>query len=243
MQDLLRQLVSDTQLYLKDPLRPKGSLLATEEESLLLEQVKLVPREMPPKPVYPPPKRVFTEPIIQKTAEVIAPPAIKPVTLPQEDSVQIKETLSKLIPGMRFVDQIPDDSEGKKIGSSWKEKITDADVILLACKQDTETIEFLKVLAKAINTHLAKAKIIPAERLEKEGVWDIFLKKNTFRLIVASEGLEQLKGLMSFYRGSPTQNAHFLDQTPLLPLLSASVYKQLDKKAEAWKTLCQILKK
>ena len=238
MQDLLRQLVSDTELFLKDPLRPKGSLLATKEECALLGQVASAPKEIPLKAVYTPPKRVFTEPVIQRKEEIV-----KPVAPPPEDSLQIKQTLAKLIPGMRFVDQIPDDSQGKKIGSSWKEKITDADVILLACKQDAETIEFLKVLAKAIDTHLAKSKIIPAERLEKEGVWDIFLQKNTFRLIVASEGLDQLKGLMSFYRGSPNQNTHFLDQTPLVPLLPASVYKQLEKKAEAWKTLCQILKK
>ena len=227
MQDLLQQLISDTILYLKDPLLPKGSILSTQEEYTYLKQITPTPPLQPAR----------VEPVILKQPEII-PLVIKH----PEPATDIQQTLAKLKTGMRFVDHIPDDSEGKKIGSSWKEKITDADVILLACKQDAETIDFLKTLAKAIDTRLAKSKIIPAQRLEQEKSWDLFLKKNNFRLIVTSEGLDQLKGLMSFYRGTPSQNTHFLDQTPLIPLLAASAYKQLDKKAEVWKTLCQILK-
>ncbi len=271
MQDLLLQLVSDIQLYLKDPLHPKGSLLATEEECRKLKQSAHTPalQEKPLKNVVQQSKIQLSTPyttppqIIPKKAPTQAsalppsndrqnkiqhspkaqPPEEKKLYKPSENSSDIKETLSKIAPGIRFIDQVPDDSEGKKIGSSWKEKIPDVDVVLLACKQDAETIEFLKVLAKAIDTHLAKSKIIPAERLEKENCWDLFLQKNTFRLIVASDGVDQLKNLMRFYRGAPAQNAYFLDQTPLLALLPAAAYKQLDKKAQAWKTLCQILKK
>lgn len=106
----------------------------------------------------------------------------------------------------------------------WKEKIADAEVILLACSQDEPTLDLLKSLAKAIDSKLAKTKILPAERLEQQKQWELFFKANTFRLILVS----------------PTQNSYpelLKHVHPLTPLFleEPSVYKQIAKKAELWK--------
>jgi hypothetical protein len=141
------------------------------------------------------------------------------------------------------VDEVPDDATAKRVANSWKEKISDADVILLACERDAETLEFLKSLGKAIDQNLAKAKILPAEKMEAENRWDLFLQKNQFRLIIASDGMRGMPRLMRFYRETPATAEYFLDKTPLLPLSSASLYKSIEHKALLWKTLCRMFGK
>lgn len=160
-----------------------------------------------------------------------------------EGSEQIKKTLLRMVPHIKLVDDVPDDTKAKKIASGWKEKIPDAEVILLACETDADTLDLLKSLGRAIDQNLAKAKIVPAEKLEQENRWDIFLQKNQFRLIIASDGMKKHPELMKFYHANPAQSQSFLDKTPLLALSPASIYKLIEHKAHLWKTLCQMLKK
>ena len=155
----------------------------------------------------------------------------------------IKKMLQKIAPNLKLIDQIPDDGEAKRIASGWKEKIADAEVVLLVCDTRAETLEFLKGLAKAIDQHLGKTKILMAERLEREKRWEIFFDKNSFRLLIASDGIQTLPELMRFYKSVPAHAQLFLATTPLLALSPFSVYKSLEHKALLWKTLCQMLKK
>ncbi len=156
---------------------------------------------------------------------------------------QIKRTLLRAAPAVRLIEEVPDDSAAKRVANAWKEKIPDAQVVLLACETDADTLELLKSLGKAIDQNLAKAKILPAEKMERENRWDLFLQKNQFRLIIASDGLQKLSHLMRFYKALPATSESYLDKTPLLALSPASVYKSLEAKAHLWKTLCQMLKK
>jgi hypothetical protein len=99
-------------------------------------------------------------------------------------------------------------------------------------------LEILKALAKAIDRHLAKAKILVAERVEREKRWDLFFDKNALRLIIASHGIEKFSELMRFYKSTGSS-----DKTPFLILSPSQVYQSLEHKALLWKTLCQMLKK
>ncbi|MEN9343390.1 MAG: hypothetical protein RLZZ453_177 [Chlamydiota bacterium] len=153
-------------------------------------------------------------------------PAIKPIAKTND----IKKTLEGLVPSLKLKETIPDDTEGKKKAMLWKEKVVGADVLLLALSQDEPTLDLLKSLAKAIDTRLAKAKILPGERLEKEKQWDLFFAANPCKLIIVS-------CLKNRY---PELEKH-LHTAPILILEDPLVYKQLEKKAELWKTLCKKL--
>lgn len=220
MADTIGRLVRDTLQLLKDPLQTKQLVLASAEEVVFFYKKE--------KPVE-----------IQ-----VAPSSSKeqrPLSLPPDPQPQspIKQMLQKAAPGVKIVEQVPDDGEAKRIAESWREKVSDVDAVLLLCDTGEETVDFLKGLAKAVDQHLAKTKIIAAERLEREKRWDIFLK-NSFRFIIATEGSQKLPELMRFYKQNNGQM--YLDKTPLLILSSASVYKSLEHKAQLWKTLCQMLK-
>jgi hypothetical protein len=184
-----------------------------------LKKAPLLPREISP-PAAPAPK---------KAAE-------------SDSSDQIRKTLQMIAPGIRLTEEVPDDGEAKKIAGAYRDTIPDTEVVLLACLQDVDTLEFLKTLSKAVDQHLGKAKILSAEKIEQENRWDLFLQKNTFKLIIASEGMQQLPWLMQFYRSLPGTHP-FLDKTPLLPLSSSVLYKSIEHKALLWKTLCQMLRK
>ncbi len=212
MADSIRALIRDTLQHLKDPLQARQTLLASAEETVFFSVKKEKPMEKKQDPPKP------------------APPA-----------PQIKQILQKAIPGVKIVEQVPDDSEAKRIAESWKEKVNDAETVLLLCETDADTVEFSKGLAKAIDQHLAKIKILAADRLEKEKRWDVFLSKNSLRLIIATEGVQKLPELMRFYKQNNSQL--FLDKTPLLVLSPSSIYKLIEHKAQLWKTLCQMLKK
>ncbi len=240
--DTLSDLIRDTLLFARDPLQPKQPFLtdagtaAFFKKNRVEEKPTVIPKvgEKPVPPVVQKPQPRNPEPP-KKQVPVVEAPA--------QDLSPIKKTLQNIAPSMKLVDQVPDDTQAKRIASAWKEKISDAEVVLLGCDSSADTLEFLKGLAKAIDQHLAKAKILMAERLEKEKRWDLFLEKNALKLIIASDGMQKLPELMRFYKAFPASAQFFLDKTPLFVLSPASIYKSVEHKALLWKTLCQILKK
>ena len=241
---------------MKDPLLSKQTLFASVEEKEFFRSYTKTPAPLkqdvlPALPMRPLPKPVVMEkpqpkkePLVSETS---TPPPKKeqPRSAPpvSDNYEGIKSTLNRIAPHLALVDEVPDDAQAKKLASAWKEKIPDVEVILLACQTDNDTLDLLKSLGKAIDQHLGRAKILPAEKLEKENRWDLFLQKNPFRLIVASDGLKQLPQLMRFYHAVPAQSQAFLDKIPLLELSSATFYKAIENKAHLWKLLCHILKK
>ncbi len=254
MPETLSELIRDTLLFLKDPLQPKQTIFATREDCAYVQT------SVPPckkgvdrvgKPVLirsekweevrpAEPKKNILPTALPPKAEWLKPQI---TTAPQEGFAKIKKTLQQIAPSFQLIDEIPTDHEAKRISSAWKEKIPDIDVILLACQTDPDTLDLLKSLAIAIEKNLGKVKILPVDRLEREKRWDLFLQKNQFRLIIASDGLLDLPGLMQFYKATPARVEYYLDKTPLLPLLPSPVYKAIEQKAHLWKMLCQILKK
>lgn len=254
----LHELINDTLHLCKDPLFPKQILFTTDEDRAFFQKFpvttpKYKEQEKPifvsKLPLSPTPLPVRQTPLPLPVEKQPSPPAVD--DRPQErvkaveirTSAQIKQTLLKIAPTLQLTEEVPDDATAKRISNGWKEKIPDAEVILLACDTHPETLELLKTLGKAIDQNLAKAKILPAEKFEKEKRWDLFLEKNTFRLIIATDGLQELPELMRFYKAIPSRSEYYLDKIPLLQLSKASIYKSLEHKALLWKTLCRILKK
>jgi hypothetical protein len=270
MPDSLQQLIHDTLVYFKDPLLPRQTIFAAQEDcalfqkglptpssQLLSENIALHPTEnkielknlskidqvliKTPSSQQPPPVKM--QDLVPTQAPLPSLHVQPPAKGDSSDFLEIKKALLRIAPTIKLAEEVPDDTGARRIANAWKEKITDAQVILLACETDANTLEFLKNLGKAIDTKLAQVKILPAERLERENRWDLFLQKNQFRLIIASDGMQKLPELMRFYKAVPAQSQYYLDQTPLLPLSSASSYKSLELKALLWKTLCHILRK
>ena len=239
--DTLSNLIRDTLLFARDPLGSKQPILTSAETAAFFKKNRVEEPTVIPKVVQKP-----VPPVVQKPQPRNPDPPKKQVPVveaPVQDLSPIKKTLQNIAPSLKFVEQVPDDTQAKRIASAWREKIPDAEVVLLGCDSSLDTLEFLKGLAKAIDHHLAKAKILMAERLERERRWDLFLEKNAFRLIIASDGLQKLPELMRFYKAFPASGQFFLDKIPLFVLSPAAIYKSVEHKALLWKTLCQILKK
>lgn len=222
MQDTVHSLIKDTFSLIQDPL-------FAEEFFLVSERCKHHFSLPIPKPQIEKQVQKETIPLKEKSRPFLPPPLPAKETTPPPSQAHIQAALQKILPSLRLTERIPDDLEGKKSANLWKEKIEGIEVILFALSQDQETLELLKSLAKAINSKLGPAKIISAERLELSQNWDLFFETNSFRLIVASDGLEKYKHL------SP-----FLKNRPFISLESASTYKQIEKKATLWKTICQM---
>ncbi|MBS0620014.1 MAG: hypothetical protein JSS61_00950 [Verrucomicrobia bacterium] len=207
----MHDLVRDTLAYLRDPLLPREPLIATQEEEVFFAHVSKEPvrEEAPPPPLRP-----------------IAP-APKPQPKPEP---AFKQSLEKLLPGIKLVDSIPDDSLAKQQASAGQEKLPGVEVLLLACDAALETIEFLKTLAKAIDQHLGKTKILMAEKLETQKRWDPFFEQNAFRLVIATSSMHRLPELARY-------------KQKLLILAPISDYKIPQNKALLWKELCSRLPK
>lgn len=259
MSEDFKILIRDTLTYFKEALQTKQVNFASQEEWAFFQKFpENKPKVLAEKPVplhqetvvpSSPPKtsnaKPFLKPTVQQKPEVNppSPQQVAPIPSPPAPSSAIQKTLQHIAPHLKLVNEVPDDQEAKHKASAWKEKIPDVEVVLIACDTQTDTLELLKSLAKAIDQNLAKSKVISADRLEREKRWDLFLTQNSLRLLIASSGLKSLADLMRHYRAHPATNQHFLDQTPLLILSEASLYKSLEHKALLWKTLCQMLKK
>lgn len=235
MDDDFRALVRDTLVYLKEA--PRQPMLASAEDVSFFRTAKPMETATPvmrkplgPAPLpQPKPVEAKQTPIVE---EVKAVKREKPAA--PEISSDIMKTLQKIAPGIKLTDHVADDSEAKKIASAYKEKVPEVEVVLLVCDAAPETMEFLKTLAKAIDNQLAKAKILAADRFEREKRWDLFLN-NPFRLIICSDGYQNYPELMRFYQAA--------SKVPFLSLSPAATYQALEQKALLWKSLCQILKK
>ncbi|MBS0653635.1 MAG: hypothetical protein JSR39_08970 [Verrucomicrobia bacterium] len=268
MNDSFQQLVRDALDYARAQ-PPQAWTFASPEEVRFLQscaqqptrrtEPKLAPvaqkRPETPRPPSPIPKAAPEKRPVQeapipeekfvKEADVRSEPQHKkPVAASIKPSEEIVKTLRKIAPALIISDHIPDDQNAKKIASAWKEKLSGIDVVLLALNSLPDTIELMKNLAKAIQKDLGQVKLMSGERLEQEKRWDLFFQTNTFRLVIASPGMEQYPDLLKHYKALPAQQSAFLANTPLIVLEPASVYTDSpDKKISLWKSLCQTLKK
>ncbi|HEY2810863.1 MAG TPA: hypothetical protein VGJ00_05700 [Rhabdochlamydiaceae bacterium] len=138
---------------------------------------------------------------------------------------------------------IPDDKAATRIMNAWEEYIGAIDVVVIACEKDEETLSLIKNLSKSIDQKLAKAKILSADRLEKEERWDLFLAKNNPKLILATAGFSHLKNALRYCTFKPVTSERLFGAYPLIILAPAAVYAQTPKeKITLWNQICSLLK-
>lgn len=254
MKDLFSSLIHDALSYARSQ-PPSECFFASPQEMQLFQHIKV--KEDPPLLPSPSPLKISSKPIshppLPKKPTPEPVPEIKPEGEPsplkpiipshKKPSEEIVKILRKISPALALSDHTPDDFKAKKIRSAWKEKLTGIDVVLLALNESPDTIELMKNLAKAIQKDLGQVKLMTGDRLEQEKRWDLFFQTNSFRLAIASLGMQAYPELLKLYRAVPSQQTVFIAHTPLIVLEPGSVYKDsLEKKAALWKTICQTLK-
>lgn len=157
---------------------------------------------------------------------------------------EIAKVLRKIAPALPISDQIPDDRIAKEVSTAWKEKLPGIDVVLIVLNNHPDTIELMKNLAKAIQKDLGAVKLLSGDRLEQEKRWAPFFQTNSFRLVIASLGIEHYPELLKHYRALPSLQSAFLANIPLIVLEHPSAYTESsNKKISLWKSLCLMLKK
>ncbi|MEK7340290.1 MAG: hypothetical protein WBD50_05810 [Candidatus Rhabdochlamydia sp.] len=169
-----------------------------------------------------------------KTQEVKQKPILKQTSLDRWPS--IRSMIQKIAPNMKLCDTILDDFKAQKAANAWNEQM---EVVIITGPASNEELLFLKDLARAIHDRLSVTKLISGTKLEKEKSWESFFKKNSLKLIVITQAVQQYTTLMQCY--TQEKNQHFLATVPLIILKTLETYTQPDQKTALWKSLCQIL--
>lgn len=213
-----KHLIHDTLEFAQEVAKKKKYLLASAEDAAFFSKTEK--KEQPV--VQPAPKILAPLPPQPKQAPIhIAPTTPKPVLVPEGSW---KEALMQHFPHLVFKEP-PNDLQAKESASVWKKYQLNTPVLILSFGEE---LEFLKNLAKAIQTHLSPVKIINAAAFEKENTWKLLFESNTFQLVLVFEA--HLKPYLKTWTGSK------------VPFLFLHPEMKKDK-APLWKKLCQILKK
>jgi hypothetical protein len=209
------ELVKNTVAFLKQEYGPGDSVLASKEDVAFFQE------KTPSK-------------------EVVLEPVVKPV---RDNMNEIASLVAKAAPELRLREEIPDDSEARKIGALWQEQLKALHVAVIAFGESGPSLQFLQNVAKAIDTLITPAKIIEGSRFEKEKKWDLFFTSSSLKLVIAPD-FATWKGtrLASMYKEHPASSSHTLANIPLLPLKSIThLLKNPSLKKELWKTIVSLL--
>ncbi len=213
------QLIRDTLKYARDPLTPNAPYLCTEEETaffLSAQKENVAPQEaLPQKPFPSLPRPQTFKPIPPTSVKAQEPLEPSPAPKNLEDPL-IRKKLQKIAPHLALHDTVLED------------KSLNSQVLILLCDASTETLDFVKNLARAIDERLRPVKILSALKLEKEEQWDLFFQKNRFELILATDQISSFPPL---------------PETPFILLSPVSHYEDAMQKSLLWKSVCQRLKK
>ncbi|MBX7067340.1 MAG: hypothetical protein K1X28_08925 [Parachlamydiales bacterium] len=198
------------------------------------------PVKLPPPPIKieaPKPEPARPEPARPE------PVPIKPAPLPKPtvDFVQVRNVLSVVAPELAILDDIPSDEIAKKLSERWKTKNQSAPISILTFQEPEEQKTLLTEIAKAIDIYFGPAKIVNAEKIEKDKQWGAFLSVEGLKMVIVCDyTLWQLSSLMQHYKETPAQGIRMLGNVPLFLLPDLSLYlKDALLKRSLWKALCQ----
>jgi len=221
-----------------------------------LEQRSKTPLPMKPSksPVLPSPQ-VFSKPIStpppneplikHSAAESPAPNNLKnrdenKFQPPQE----LKLLVQKILPALKVTDHIPDDRLAKSLACQWKEEIFRIQVAIFHGKEKDQEVDFLKNVAKAIDSSLLPAALFDASSFDKDQKWDLIQSQDLHLIIASPRVLSDYLEFKRHYKEIPATQEKFFGKTPLLILSPLSDYfKNPQTKKALWHHLCQILKK
>jgi hypothetical protein len=184
-----------------------------------------------PHPPLPPP----APPLPPKPKEMEAP---KPVS---HDLSSVRTILSVVAPELAILNDIPSDAIARKIAERWKTKNQTAPISILLFQEPPEQRALLEQIAKALDVCFGPAKIVHAEKIEKEKQWEAFLSVTDLKMVITCDyTLWQLNHLMHFYKETPAQGTRMLGNVPVFLLPDLSLYlKDPLLKRSLWKALCQ----
>lgn len=222
----------------KEPILPASSLLTRALDDHPVEKTTAPP----PAPAN------FTEtdhtqPVKKETAERHAgrfSMTLEPL-VPGNKSIWIEMSsfLQREFPGLKIVEEIPDDSIARNVRTFWKDAMSAADVVLLSFQEPSNQTELLNEIANAITILHKPAKVLPALKIEQEKGWGKLLSSSNLKLFIASDyAIYGLPELMKHYRESSKTAEHFLGKVPLFLLADLSLYlREPLLKPSLWKAL------
>lgn len=232
---------------LRDLLAEEPILLASQEDADYFRSqwtqpkanltLKAQPPPLPqPLPKIPPPKAASSPPPIAEKPSPLSSPA--PLSFSP-----LRALFAKIAPEIPILEEIPSDAPARKIANRWKTKNQTAPISILSFGEPKPQKALLEEIAKALDVFFGPARIIPAEPIEKEMQWEVFLSVNGLKLIIACDfALWQLRSLLPFYRENPADGTRTLKNVPLFLLPDLSLYfKDPLLKRLLWKALCQKL--
>ncbi len=237
----------------------------TRKKSQPLKQKDVVIKKTEPPPPFTASLREVvqeTEPVASFVEPIKPAPVIKKVETPPSPSFKetlpplkpmIKEEISSfnfsamrnllsiVAPELAILHEIPKDDLAKKISERWKTKNKSAPISVLLFQEPAEQKALLEQIAKALDVYFGPAKIVHAEKIEKDKQWEAFLSVADLKLVIVCDyTLWQLSSLMQFYKETPAQGTRMLRDTPLFLLPDLSLYlKDPLLKRSLWKALCQ----
>jgi hypothetical protein len=221
------------------------------------------PADIPPalniSTAIPPPQKVtqatmqpIKKPLVPTIENVKESAAANPI--PEKKSINLEPISSAIenqvdlsymqffkdhFPQQPLLNTIPIDHQAKKIKDAWKIKHQVLPVAILSFHAQTQSLAFLKNIAKAIQLFLAPTCVLSGVELEKNRQWDEVLSTPNLRLIIATDYELYLQPeLMKHYRQDKQLSKHFLKSTPLLLLSDLSLYlKKPELKQLLWNAI------
>lgn len=192
----------------------------------------------------PPPKLEHKETPIAPKIEPLKPvqESPPPAPLPKKapsDFREVRNILSIVAPELNIIDEIPNDEIAQKIEMRWKTKNQSAPISILMFQEPNEQRALLEEISRAIDIYFGPAKIVHAEKIEKDKQWGAFLSCENLKMIVVCDyTLWQLNHLLEFYKEVPANRSRVLGKVPLFLLPDLSLYlKDPELKRSLWNAL------
>ena len=166
-----------------------------------------------------------------------------PAPLPQTDFSALRTIINEKLPHVRLLDQLPDDTEAKKLANIWTQEKKIPQVLILSFDEAPKHQAFLANIAKALEVHGIDTQVASAAKLERENEWQKLFHSIELKLVVAgSSGFYNLPELQKHYREGTKQGRHYLGDRLLLLLSDISYYlKEPTLKPSLWSALKELL--
>ena len=195
-----------------------------------------------------PPKPKVVVEAVEKPIELPKPQATKKISNPKPapvlkkvptDFTTVRNILSIVAPELNIVEDIPNDDIALKISERWKTKNQSAPISVLMYQEPSEQRKLLEQITQAIDVYFGPAKIVHAEKIEKDKQWGAFLSVEDLKIVIVCDyTLWQLNHLLEYYKEVPATQSRVLGKVPLFLLPDLSLYlKDSGLKRSLWNAL------
>lgn len=194
------------------------------------------PVKKPPLPLPTPPLPLSTGTEPKKPPKENGAFTLEPMARAEPvDMEEIRKLVSEKLPGFVYIDQIPDDTEARRLARSWEQAKQAYEVLILSFDEPPKAQAFLNNIARALNAYGIPATVMRASKIEQDNDWKNLLGQPLKMVMASSYGIDALPGLAKQHREEPRQAKHFLGNVPLLLLSDVGFYlREPSLKASLW---------